>query len=149
MTVPEYRSFLASRFGSGADAVFAQYPANSTAQVQLRLAQIMENEDFIASVKFAAGSMSDISPDTYMYRYSYIIPALQPAGAFHGSELVLLFGVPGISVDPAVAGNVVDLWTRFAKTGNPNGGMNIAWPNYTRATGQYLDINITPSVKGP
>jgi para-nitrobenzyl esterase len=83
-----------------------------------------------------------------MYRYSYIIPG-QPEGAFHGSELVLLFGVPGISTDPAVADNVVDLWTRFAKTGNPNGGMNITWPNYTRATGQYLDINITPSVKGP
>ncbi len=36
MTVPEYRSFLASRFGSDADAVFAQYTANSTAQVQIR-----------------------------------------------------------------------------------------------------------------
>ncbi|MGA2104204.1 MAG: carboxylesterase family protein [Methanoregula sp.] len=145
MTVPEYRSFLASRFGSDADAVFAQYPANSTAQVQIQLAQIMENADFIDSVKFAAGSMSDISPDTYMYRYSYIIPG-QPEGAFHGSELILLFRIPGISTDPAVADNVVDLWTRFAKTGNPNGGMDITWPNYTRETGQYLDINITPSV---
>ena len=66
MSVAEYRSFLAGRFGSGAGAVFAQYPANSTAQVQLQLAQIMENGDFIDSVKFAAGSMSDISPDTYM-----------------------------------------------------------------------------------
>jgi len=35
-----------------------------------------------------------------------------------------------------VADNVVDLWTRFAKTGNPNGRMNITWPNYTRETGQ-------------
>ena len=148
MSVTEYRSFLANRFGSDADAVFAQYPANSTAQVQLQLAQIMENGDFIDSVKFAAGSASDISPDTYMYRYSYIIPG-QPEGAFHGSELILLFSVPGIKTDPAVAGTVVDLWTRFAKTGNPNGGMNITWPNYTRKTGQYLDINITPSVKGP
>ena len=148
MSVAEYRSFLASRFGSGAGAVFARYPANSTAQVQLQLAQIMENGDFIDSVKFAAGSMSDISPDTYMYRYWYIIPG-QPEGAFHGSELVLLFGIPGVSTDPAVADNVVDLWTRFAKTGNPNGGMDITWPNYTRAQGQYLDINITPSVRGP
>ncbi|MGA7627210.1 carboxylesterase/lipase family protein [Methanoregula sp.] len=145
MSVAEYRSFLTSRFGTKADAVFARYPANSTAQVQLQLAQIMENADFIDSVKFAAGSMSDISPDTYMYRYSYIIPG-QPEGAFHGSELVLLFRIPGISTDPAVADNVVDLWTRFAKTGNPNGGMEITWPNYMRETGQYLNINTTPSV---
>jgi para-nitrobenzyl esterase len=146
MSVPEYRAFLASRFGSGADAVFAHYPANSTAEVQLRLAQIMENMDFIDSVKYAAGSMSNISPDTYMYRYSYIIPG-QPQGAFHGSELVLLFSVPGIPVDPAVAGNVVDLWTRFAKTGDPNGGTNLTWPKYTQAAGQYLDINTTASVR--
>jgi para-nitrobenzyl esterase len=146
MSVAEYQAFLASRFGSDAGAVFARYPANSTAEVQLQLAQIMENMDFIDSVKFSAGSASDISPDTYMYRYSYIIPG-QPEGAFHGSELMLLFSVPGVPVDPAVAGNVVDLWTRFAKTGDPNGGTTITWPNYTRATGQYLDINTTLSVR--
>jgi len=88
--------------------------------------------------------MGDISPDTYVYRYSYILPG-QSNGAFHGSETLLLFGVP-VPADPAVADNVVDLWTRFAKTGNPNGGMNVTWPNYTRQKGQYLDINITPSV---
>jgi len=145
MSVAEYQSFLASRFGSDAGTVFVRYPANSTAEVQIQLAQIMENMDFIDSVKYAAGSMSDISPDTYMYRYSYIIPG-QPEGAFHGSELMLLFSVPGVPVDPAVATNVVDIWTRFAKTGNPNGGMNVTWPNYTRAAGQYLDINTTLSV---
>jgi para-nitrobenzyl esterase len=88
--------------------------------------------------------MGDLSPDTYMYRYSYILPG-QPNGAFHGSETLLLFGVP-VPVDPAVGDNVVDLWTRFAKTGNPNGGMNVTWPKYTRESGRYLDINSTPSV---
>jgi para-nitrobenzyl esterase len=95
-------------------------------------------------VKFAAESMSDISPDTYVYRYSYILPG-QPYGAFHGSELAMLFGMPGPG-DPSVAADVVDLWTRFAKTGNPNGGMSISWPKYSRKSPQYLVLNITPSV---
>ena len=146
MTVPEYTSFLKSRFGKDADLVFARYPASSTAEVQLRLAQIMTDYDFSDSVEFAADSMGAISLDTYVYRYSYILPE-QPYGAFHGSETLLLFGVPGIPSDPAVAANVVDLWTRFAKTGNPNGGMNVTWPNYSKETRRYLDINITPSVK--
>jgi para-nitrobenzyl esterase len=144
MTVPEYVSFIRGRFGKDADSVLVKYPANSTSEVQLRLAQIMTDYDFSDSVKFAAGSMGDISPDTYLYRYSYIIPGLN-MGAFHGSETLLLFGVP-VPADPAVRDNVVDLWTRFAKTGNPNGGMNITWPNYTRENGQYFLINITPSV---
>ena len=144
MTVSEYVSFIKGRFGKDADAVFLKYPANSTAEVQLQLAQIMTDYDFSDSVKFAAGSMGDISPNTYVYRYNYIIPD-QPDGAFHGSENLLLFGVP-TPADPTVAANVVDLWTRFAKTGNPNGGMNVTWPNYTRNHGRILDINITPSI---
>jgi para-nitrobenzyl esterase len=144
MTVPEYETFIRSRFGRESNAVLATYPANSTAEVQLRLARIMTDYDFSDSVKFVAGSMGDISPDTYLYRYSYILPR-QSNGAFHGSETLLLFGVP-VPADPAVAGNLVDLWTRFAKTGNPNGGMNVIWPNYTREKDQYLNINSTPSV---
>jgi para-nitrobenzyl esterase len=146
MTLAEYRAFLKGRFKEDANAVFAKYPANSTAEVQFRLAQIMTDYDFIDSVKVAAASMGDISPDTYMYRYSYILPG-QPDGAFHGSEALLLFGVP-VPADPAVSSNVVDLWTRFAKTGNPNGGLAITWPNYTRKQGRYLDINVTPVVMG-
>jgi len=145
MTVPEYRTFIQGRFGKDAEAVLVKYPANSTAEVQLRLSQIMTDFDFSDSVTFAAGSMGEISPDTYVYRYSYILPG-QPYGAFHGSELALLFGVPG-PADPSVASNVVDLWTRFAKTGNPNGAMNVTWPAYTRDGGQYLDINETMTVK--
>ena len=144
MTVSEYVSFIKGRFGKDADAIFLKYPANSTAEVQLQLAQIMTDYDFSDSVKFIAGSMGDISPNTYVYRYSYIIPD-QPDGAFHGSENLLLFGVP-TPADPTVAANVVDLWTRFAKTGNPNGGMNVTWPNYTRNQGRILVINITPSI---
>ncbi|PWR70246.1 carboxylesterase/lipase family protein [Methanospirillum lacunae] len=146
MTVDEYITFLTNRFGDKAGAVLEKYPANTTADVQLRLAEIMTDYDFSDSVKFAAGSMGDISPNTFMYRYSYVLPG-QPLGAFHGSETLLLFNVPGVQSDPAVAANVVDLWTRFAKTGDPNGGMNITWPSYTLKKDQYLDIDTVPVVK--
>ena len=108
----------------------------------------MTDYDFTDAVKFVAGSMADLNQSTYLYRYSYVLPG-QPYGAFHGSETILLFRVP-IPPDPAndrVSDNLVDLWTRFAKTGNPNGGMNVTWPEYTRETGQYLDINETLTVK--
>jgi para-nitrobenzyl esterase len=146
MTVPEYVSFIKTQFGKDADAVLLQYPANSTAEVQERLAEIMTHYDFSDSAKFAAGSMGDLNNNTYLYRYSYHIPSPQlPAGAFHGSETLLLFGLP-VPADPAVRDNIVDLWTRFVKTGNPNGGMNVTWPHYSREQGQYLDINTNATV---
>jgi para-nitrobenzyl esterase len=148
MTVPEYRIFIRSRFGNGTDVVLAKYPANSTAEVQIRLAQIMTDFDFTDAAMFVAGSMADLNRSTYRYQYSYIIPG-QPYGAFHGSETLLLFKVP-IPQDPvtdSVSDNLIDLWTRFVITGDPNGGMNVTWPEYTREKDQYLDIGNISSVK--
>ncbi len=145
MTVPEYITFLRDYFGKEAEAVFAQYPANSTEEVQLRLAQIMTRYDFADSAKFAAGSMGDMEHNTYLYRYSYVFPG--EGGALHGSETFLLFGLTkDLKANPVVAENLVDLWTRFAKTGDPNGGMGVTWPQYTRAEDRYLDINNVSTV---
>ncbi len=147
MTVPEYVTYIQGRFGPEAEQVLKNYPATSTAEVQLRLDQIMTDYDFNDAAKFVAGSMSDLEPKTYLYRYSYVLPG-QPLGAFHGSECFLLFGLTNeVKADPVVAANIVDLWTRFAKTGDPNGGMNVTWPQYTRTGDRYLDINDTPTVK--
>jgi len=146
MTVPEYQEFIRNRF-EDADAVLAKYPASSTAEVQTRLEQIMTDYDFTDAVKFVAGSMAETNTSTWRYQYSYVLPG-QPYGAFHGSETILLFRVP-IPMDPAtdsVADNLIDIWTRFAKTGDPNGGMSVTWPKYSRQSPHYLVINITPSV---
>ncbi len=146
MTVPEYIAFLQNYFGTDAGKVFAQYPANSTEEVQLRLAQIMTRYDFADSAKFAAGSMGDLERNTYLYRYSYVLPG-QSNGAFHGSETLLLFGLTkDLKANPVVADNLVEFWTRFAKTGDPNGGTNVTWPQYTRAEDRYLDINNASTV---
>lgn len=150
MSVPEYQSLIRNYFGKDADAVLAQYPAGSPDEVQLCLARIMTRYDFADAAKFAAGSMADLSPDTYLYRYSYVLPGPvgQANGAFHGSETFLLFGSgPALNADPLVSDTLIDAWTRFAKTGNPNGGSMITWPQYTSRTGRYLDINSNLSVK--
>jgi len=145
MTVPEYIAFLRDYFGTEAEVVFAKYPASSTEEVQLRLAQIMTRYDFADAAKFAAGSMGDLERNTYLYRYSYVLPGEN--GALHGSETFLLFGLAkDVKANPVVADNLVDLWTSFAKTGEPNGGMDVTWPQYTRAEGRYLDINNVSTV---
>ncbi|MEI6840099.1 MAG: carboxylesterase family protein [Methanomicrobiales archaeon] len=145
MTVPKYIAFLRDYFGTEADVVFSKYPANSTDEVQVRLAQIMTRYDFADAAKFAAGSMGDLERNTYLYRYSYVLPGEN--GALHGSETFLLFGLAkDVKANQVVADNLVDFWTRFAKTGDPNGGVDATWPQYTRADGRYLDINNVTTV---
>jgi len=149
MTVPEYEKFIRARFGKDADAVLARYPASSTEEVQLRLERIMTDYDFTDAATLAAGSMADLDRSTYLYRFSYVLPG-QPMGAFHGSELFFVFRPPMMKPDPVsgkVSDTIMDLWVRFAKTGDPNGGINVTWPQYTTGTGQYLDIGEYPVVK--
>lgn len=149
MTAPEYEKFIRDRFGKDADAVLARYPANSTEEVQLRLKQLMTDYDFTDAAKFVAGSMADVNRNTYLYRFSYVMPG-QSLGAFHGSELLFVFRPPTVkpdAVSSTVSDTMMDLWVRFAKTGDPNGGMNVPWPQYTRAGDQYLDIGDIPRVK--
>ena len=51
-----------------------------------------------------------------------------------------------MKANQVVADNLVDFWTMFAKTGDPNGGVDATWPQYTRADGHYLDINNVSTV---
>ena len=148
MTVPAYQAFIQDRFGKDADAVIAKYPANSPEEVQTRLEQIMTDYDFTDAVMFVAGSMAETNTSTWRYQYSYVLPG-QPYGAFHGSEAILIFrALPNPDpVTETVSENLIDIWTRFAKTGNPNGGMNVTWPQYSQKTGHYLDIGAIPVVK--
>jgi para-nitrobenzyl esterase len=149
MTVPEYQLFLRDNFGKDAGAVFAKYPANSTPDVQHQLSLMMTDLDFTDAATFAAGSMADLNQSAYLYRFSYDLPG-QPLGAFHSSELFMVFRPPNTFLDPTstrVSDTMMDCWVRFAKTGDPNGGMNVTWPKYTKERGQYLDIGDIPTVK--
>ena len=37
-------------------------------------------------------------------------------------------------------------WTRFAATGDPNGGADLAWPPFTAASDQRIQFALQPSV---
>jgi para-nitrobenzyl esterase len=148
MTVPEYERYVRAHFGKDADRVLAQYPAGTPAEVQTRMERIMTDFDFDDAAKLVAGSMAGLNRSTYLYRFSYVIPG-QPYGAFHGSELFFIFRPSNIKPDTAgsrVSDTMMDYWTRFAKTGNPNGGTDVNWPEYDSLTGRYLNISAVPVV---
>ncbi|MFA4876408.1 MAG: carboxylesterase family protein, partial [Methanoregula sp.] len=148
MTVLEYQQYIRERFGKNADQILAAYPAGTPAEVQAQTERVMTVYDFDHASKLVAGSMARLNQSTYLYRFTYALPG-QPYGAYHGSELYFIFRhFPG-EPDPAsnkVSDTMMDYWTQFAKTGNPNGKTNVNWPEYDTRTGQYLDINTTSRV---
>lgn len=149
MTVPQYKQFIRNTFGEKATQILTKYPASTKEEVQHQMERITTDIDFASAAKFVAGSMSDLNQSTYLYKFTYVLPG-QPNGAYHTSELYFVFRPSYWKPNPTsgkVSDYMMDLWVRFAKTGNPNGGINVTWPKYNIEKDQYLDIGITPMVK--
>lgn len=149
MTVEDYWKFLQDSFGEGAIYMLARYPARTKEEVQHQMERIATDFDFALASRFIAGSMADLNQSAYLYRFSYVLPG-QPNGAYHTSELYFVFRPGYWKADPislAVSDHVMDMWTRFAKAGDPNGGINVTWPKYSFEKDEYLDIGEVPAVK--
>ncbi|MGH7438338.1 MAG: carboxylesterase/lipase family protein, partial [Polyangiaceae bacterium] len=81
------------------------------------------------SLKLSAGSGAPA------FTYNFDISAASFLGACHGSEMPFVFGT-GTQLTPkspqAEASALMErYWTRFAATGNPSGGSDLAWPAFT------------------
>ncbi|XP_035824563.1 uncharacterized protein LOC101855630 [Aplysia californica] len=100
----------------------------------------------------------------YMYEFNHrpsYSKAPQWMSAQHGEELFFVFDIqikewadngygPPDATDILVSQQMMELWTNFAKTGNPtstvpNGG--VTWNPYSLATPYYLRINSAPESK--
>ena len=72
-------------------------------------------------------------------------------GASHGSELPYVFGSGSqlqTSTQQASATQLIErYWTRFAGTGNPNGGSDLAWPTFSATTNVRMQFTLQqPSI---
>jgi para-nitrobenzyl esterase len=92
---------------------------------------------------------------TWQYQFERSIPGQEAAGATHGAEVAFVFGTLARAVPQApafteadhdAAEQIQEYWTRFAKTGDPNGGSLPAWPR--AGSGRYLAFTADgPAVK--
>jgi para-nitrobenzyl esterase len=110
--------------------------AEDTASVQESL--------FIADLHAANGAT------TYAYYFDQVPVAdrAKSFGAEHGGEMEYLFGNKPVEhdwddADRRVAKLMGDYWTRFAKTGNPNGGGAPVWKPVKGKPTDYLSFGVT------
>jgi para-nitrobenzyl esterase len=113
---------------------------------------------------FAALRASQSSKPVYAYLFQRQLPG-DSSGAFHSSDLWYIFHSMKHSWRPFTAGDqqlsnqMVDYWTNFAKSGNPNGKNGDMWKPYTAqqpqfmlldAAGEKMEVSMsaTPAYKG-
>lgn len=87
------------------------------------------------SRKWCVEQLNNGRNPAYLYYFTRQLPG-DDAGAFHSSELWYMFGTygrcwrPMTENDGKLSAEMVDYWTNFMKTGNPNGEGLPAWSPY-------------------
>jgi para-nitrobenzyl esterase len=134
-----------ARFGQWADQARAAYDPNGTTDLATMVSRA--NNDFgqAEAARFAASSFAANGSPAYLYRFSYVQPAVREmfhvTGTPHGGEIAFVFGTlgtegfgppppPPTEQDLAVSKMAQGYWVNFAKTGDPNGAGLPAWPRY-------------------
>jgi para-nitrobenzyl esterase len=149
-TEETYQSLLVEAFGDQASRVAAEYPSAAFDSPALAYAQVLTDRVWACNQNVDDRAMAR---HTTVYGYEFAdrtaptgwfpFPADLPGGAFHSSELPYLFdpvGFPG-TLNPAqaeLADQMIGYWSRFAATGNPNGGDLPRWPAFHGTNAQSL-----------
>jgi len=87
----------------------------------------------------------------YYFTRTASTPARRADGAYHTSELLFLFQnmsgerFAADEADRLTEAAMLRFWTRFAATGNPNGGSDPVWTEYSGATDPYMRIDAEPA----
>lgn len=107
----------------------------------------------IAPARWIAGAMQGMKSKAYLYNETWNVPTAggKELGAFHGTDVALLFDSPRLPQDEAgnaMANAMRRYRVQSARTGSPNASGLPNWPTYDAATGQHLELGsqIKPAV---
>jgi para-nitrobenzyl esterase len=157
MTAAQYPAILKSQFGA-ADAakIEARYPLSAYPSPGLAYASVLTDSQ--SSCPALATDTLVSRSGGYAYEFSDPNPPNDfgvafsfPLGDAHSTELQYVFGkIPSLGITPpftagqfTLSAQMMKYWSRFAATGNPNGGGAPFWPAFDPARQRIEELTST------
>ena len=149
MSRDRYEAEVGRIFGEHAGEALALYEDAEAESPTLAISRMLTEIGFASTARFAANIMSrdPTAPGVYLYEFTRA-PLQGLMGAFHAVELPYVFGTLDLFgslgivtlVDRKLSDSLMGYWTRFAATGDPNGGGAPFWPRYTKTSSLHLEL---------
>ncbi|WP_433254943.1 carboxylesterase/lipase family protein [Streptosporangium sp. CA-135522] len=150
MTLREYGAFFPRELGKRRQHMIAAYRAGRPGASESDIALAMLTDQGLRVPATRLAEAQSRWAKTYLYRFDWEPGNDRSLGAIHTAELPFMFGtlrfvgVPGgqeaLRADRArvsgLSDQMVEAWTSFARTGDPNAGRTVsrpAWPRHTPA----------------
>lgn len=147
-TVTAYKQSLQwPRYVFRARELFKLYPAATDLEA-IAAFKALGTDDSGHGADYFARDMARAGQQTYLFYFTY--PSKRMRGAAHGAELKFIsgffrkssWGAPS-DEDLKLADVMSTYWTRFARTGDPNGDGTPKWPAYDSMSDLCLQIGRT------
>ncbi|WP_067875105.1 carboxylesterase family protein [Nocardia vermiculata] len=158
ITADRYSAILRTAFGDAADLVEQRYPVNAFTSPTAAASRVFSDRDWICGSWRSGRDHAERAP-TYAYTFTdptaptpggNPVPALLQPATVHGSETYFLFDFPDgpalTTAQGSLAEQLVGYWTRFIRTGNPNGDSAPTWP---RLDASDLALSLEPDAIEP
>jgi len=151
---------ITQQYGALADSALKAYGLDAATEPapDPELGPVMAQ--WATDTQFRCGSVAELvwhssaNNPAYQFQFSRSAPGKKALGAPHGSEVPYVFGTletnPSADryndTDRKLSEQIQKYWTTFARTGDPNDGVQTRWPKFDPEKRGYLDLMDTGPV---
>ena len=133
------------------EKIYDLYPSQNEEEAKTSWIDFTTDAMFTAPMQKWAQLMGSVDSLVYLYLWDWhpSINGSKDLKAFHAGEVPYVFGDfkmfnIDVSEDDLIFSQLMmDMWTNFAKTGNPVPDGKFNWPNYTEESKDYLILGKT------